>query len=127
MKRLIFIILSISILFSSMSFPSEELLPSWNDSQAKREILEFVAKVTNPDSRDFIPPSERIAVFDNDVQLAISTRRLVITNNAYRYMGSIGFIHLEADDRVSLKVRNDTSAADVDFVYAGWFMYRLSD
>lgn len=60
------ITLSISILFSSMSFPSEELLPSWNDSQAKRAILEFVAKVTNPDSRDFVPPSERIAVFDND-------------------------------------------------------------
>jgi hypothetical protein len=66
MKRFTLITLSISILFSGMSFSSEEFLPSWNDSPAKSAILEFVAKVTNPDSPDFVPPSERIAVFDND-------------------------------------------------------------
>ncbi len=41
-------------------------LPSWNDGAAKRSILEFVAKVTTEGSSDFIPPAERIAVFDND-------------------------------------------------------------
>lgn len=66
MKRFTLIALSISILLSSMSFPSEEFLPSWNDSPAKKAILGFVARVTNPDSPDFVPPSERIAVFDND-------------------------------------------------------------
>ncbi|MGD9347141.1 MAG: HAD family hydrolase [Candidatus Aminicenantes bacterium] len=66
MKRFILIILSISTLFSSISFSSEEILPSWNDSPAKRAILEFVTNVTNPNSPNFVPPSERIAVFDND-------------------------------------------------------------
>lgn len=66
MKRFILISLLILFLFSSMSFSSKEFLPSWNDSPAKRAILEFVTKVTNPDSPDFVPPSERIAVFDND-------------------------------------------------------------
>jgi phosphoserine phosphatase len=41
-------------------------LPSWNDGKAKRSITEFVAKVTEPDSADFVPPAERIATFDND-------------------------------------------------------------
>ena len=41
-------------------------LPSWKDGPAKQAITSFVAKVTNGDSPDFIPPAERIAVFDND-------------------------------------------------------------
>ncbi|HMF85766.1 MAG TPA: HAD family hydrolase [Nitrospiraceae bacterium] len=41
-------------------------LPSWNEGAAKQAIREFVAKVINPDSPDFVPITERIAVFDND-------------------------------------------------------------
>ncbi|MFC1689410.1 HAD family hydrolase [Pseudomonadota bacterium] len=41
-------------------------LPSWNDGNAKQSIVEFVAKVTDEGSPDFVPPPERIAVFDND-------------------------------------------------------------
>lgn len=41
-------------------------LPSWNDGHAKQGILEFIARVTKEGSPDFLPPAERIAVFDND-------------------------------------------------------------
>jgi len=41
-------------------------LPSWSDGQAKQAILDFVAAVTDPAGSDFVPPSERIATFDND-------------------------------------------------------------
>jgi phosphoserine phosphatase len=41
-------------------------LPSWNDGAAKARIVGFVQAVTNTASKDFVPPSERIAVFDND-------------------------------------------------------------
>jgi len=41
-------------------------LPSWNDGATKSAILEFVEKVTTTGSPDFVPPAERIAVFDND-------------------------------------------------------------
>jgi phosphoglycolate phosphatase-like HAD superfamily hydrolase len=41
-------------------------LPSWNDGAAKQSILDFVKKVTAEGSADFVPPAERIAVFDND-------------------------------------------------------------
>jgi len=43
-----------------------DLLPSWNDGSAKQSIVEFVEKVTKGGSPDFVPPTERIAVFDND-------------------------------------------------------------
>src|SRR3954447_24031834 len=43
-----------------------DALPSWNDGAAKKSIVEFVAKVTTEGSSEFVPPSERIATFDND-------------------------------------------------------------
>lgn len=41
-------------------------LPSWNDGPAKRSIIEFVNRVTQSGSPDFVAPEERIATFDND-------------------------------------------------------------
>ena len=41
-------------------------LPSWNDGPTKQAIVEFVAQVSSPDSSNYVPPAERIAVFDND-------------------------------------------------------------
>jgi phosphoglycolate phosphatase-like HAD superfamily hydrolase len=43
-----------------------DVLPSWNDGAAKKSVVEFVAKVTKEGGADFVPPAERIAVFDND-------------------------------------------------------------
>ncbi|MFO0819390.1 MAG: HAD family hydrolase [Pirellulales bacterium] len=45
---------------------SADLLPSWNEGKSKQSLVEFVAKVAKPDSPDFVPLAERIAVFDND-------------------------------------------------------------
>ncbi len=42
------------------------VLPSWYDGPAKKAIVEFVGKVTRQGSPDFVPPTERIATFDND-------------------------------------------------------------
>lgn len=41
-------------------------LPSWNDGPAKSAIIAFVEKVTAEGGADYVPPEERIAVFDND-------------------------------------------------------------
>jgi phosphoserine phosphatase len=43
-----------------------QFLPSWNDGVAKQAIMEFVKRVTQTGSPDFVPAAERIAVFDND-------------------------------------------------------------
>jgi hypothetical protein len=41
-------------------------LPAWNESAARRAIMTFVQSTTDPASRDFVPPADRIATFDQD-------------------------------------------------------------
>jgi len=41
-------------------------LPSWNEGTAKQSIVDFVARVSDPASPDFVPEAERVATFDND-------------------------------------------------------------
>ncbi len=41
-------------------------LPSWREGPRKRALLDFVASVTREGSADYVRPSARIAVFDND-------------------------------------------------------------
>jgi hypothetical protein len=41
-------------------------LPSWNGGDAKARITSFVEAVTTPGGPDYLAPSDRIAVFDND-------------------------------------------------------------
>jgi phosphoglycolate phosphatase-like HAD superfamily hydrolase len=41
-------------------------LTSWNDGPAKRNIVSFITAAANEHSKDYIAPSDRIAVFDND-------------------------------------------------------------
>jgi len=50
----------------TLAHAQSDPLPSWNDGPANATIVEFVAKVTKKGSPDFVPPAERIAVFDND-------------------------------------------------------------
>ncbi|MGR3566087.1 MAG: HAD family hydrolase [Heliomarina sp.] len=41
-------------------------LPSWNDTETKSAIIEFVDNVTKPGLDTYVTPEDRIAVFDND-------------------------------------------------------------
>lgn len=41
-------------------------LPSWNDGQTKKSIVDFVASVTLEGGPDYVAPTDRIATFDND-------------------------------------------------------------
>ncbi|WP_198651158.1 HAD family hydrolase [Salinicola sp. CPA57] len=41
-------------------------LPSWQQGDHKNAIIDFVKTTTDPDSGDFVPQQQRIAVFDND-------------------------------------------------------------
>lgn len=45
---------------------SPDPLPSWKDGAAKAALLRFVEQVTADGGEQFVPPAERIAVFDND-------------------------------------------------------------
>jgi len=41
-------------------------LPSWNDGPTREAILGFVSRVSSEGSDGYVPPAERVAVFDND-------------------------------------------------------------
>ena len=44
----------------------EQSLPSWNEGASKRAIVDFVQAVTSEGGASYVPPEERVAVFDND-------------------------------------------------------------
>ena len=43
-----------------------EVLPSWNEGETKKTIIQFIEAVTDTASADYIPEPDRIATFDND-------------------------------------------------------------
>jgi phosphoglycolate phosphatase-like HAD superfamily hydrolase len=45
---------------------TSEVLLSWNQGAAKQAIINFVKRVSDPASSDYIKPAGRVAVFDND-------------------------------------------------------------
>ena len=64
-----FPLLLVFILGACASGPATETsdpLSSWNDGPSKQGIVKFVEDVTNTGSANYVKPSERIAVFDND-------------------------------------------------------------
>lgn len=58
-----------TVLFWILSMPAAlgaAELSSWNEAAPRQAIVEFVERVTDPDSVDYVVEDERIAVFDND-------------------------------------------------------------
>lgn len=61
-----FVLLLIAIGVLANSAEAGDPLPSWYEGTTKRSIIDFVNRVTQPGSRDFVVPEQRIATFDND-------------------------------------------------------------
>ena len=74
-----------------------QTLASWNDGAARQAIVDFVDRVTDESSRDYVPPPERVAVFDNDgtlwcekpmpIELGFILRRFVEMASRIRRFG----------------------------------------
>jgi len=54
------------LVLAGASAKAADPLPGWNDGPAKSRIVGFVQAVTDKSGKDYVPPAERIAVFDND-------------------------------------------------------------
>jgi hypothetical protein len=54
------------VFFTAASFAQSDPLPSWNEGATKKAIVAFVQATTKKGGPKFVPPSERIATFDND-------------------------------------------------------------
>lgn len=75
MKRFILQALTISVICISCETKTEhqnisqqetDPLPSWNEGNTKKSLIDFISKTTTEGSTDFIPVTDRIACFDND-------------------------------------------------------------
>jgi hypothetical protein len=51
---------------------ADDPLASWNDGPAKQAVVAFVAATTDEASPSFVPPTDRIATFDQDGTLWVS-------------------------------------------------------
>lgn len=56
----------VTLLLAAVAARADDFLQSWNNGPAKTAIVDFVARVTQLSSPDFVPPAQRIGVFDND-------------------------------------------------------------
>lgn len=65
--RYLFVLLAIIVPVAAAQ--AADPLPSWNDGPTKKAIEAFVKKVTDKGGPDYVPPADRIAVFDNDGNL----------------------------------------------------------
>jgi len=59
-------VFALVVALAATSVALAEPLPAWNDGAAKRALVGFVESTTTPTSRGYVPPAQRIAVFDND-------------------------------------------------------------
>ncbi|KTC87045.1 HAD family hydrolase [Legionella brunensis] len=67
------ILASLSLLFISILSHAATVdpLPSWNNGDAKRSIIQFVQAVTDKSTPSYVAPERRIAALDNDGTLRV--------------------------------------------------------
>jgi phosphoglycolate phosphatase-like HAD superfamily hydrolase len=78
-------------------------LESWNDGVAKSAIIDFVTKVTIPNSPTFVPPADRIATFDNDGTLWLEKPLYIQLQHGLRAIGKAAAEKPELRDRQPFK------------------------
>ncbi|MDG1875639.1 MAG: HAD family hydrolase [Mariniblastus sp.] len=65
LNRVVFAAVAFSVAILTQGVDAQDL-KSWNDGPAKSAITKFVERVTTVGGPEYVPPEERIAVFDND-------------------------------------------------------------
>src|SRR5215204_4172074 len=80
-----------------------DALPSWNDGATKKAITDFVARVTVQGGPDFVPPAERVAVFDNDGTLWLEQPMYVQLAFALDRVKALAPLHPEWKDKQPFK------------------------
>jgi FMN phosphatase YigB (HAD superfamily) len=106
--------------------PTGDPLPRWRSGASRQAIRAFVQRVTTEGSPEFVPPAERVAVFDNDgtlwcekpmpIQLDFILRRLAVMaeedpslrerqpwqaayTRDFGWLGQVVTRHYQGDDR----------------------------
>jgi phosphoglycolate phosphatase-like HAD superfamily hydrolase len=66
------LVMAACLVLEALARAQADPLPSWNEGPAKKAIVAFVHRTTDPSSPAFVPVSERIATFDQDGTLWVS-------------------------------------------------------
>jgi phosphoserine phosphatase len=105
--------LSANLIFS-IPVTAADPLALWNDGPAKKAILEFVAAVTDKNSKDYVKPADRIATFDNDGTLWIEYPMYTQVLFAFDRVKVLAPQHPEWKTRQPFKgvLEGDTKAVD---------------
>ncbi|HLJ79946.1 MAG TPA: hypothetical protein VKT52_00585, partial [Ktedonobacterales bacterium] len=89
-------------------------LSSWNDTESRRAITRFVETVTCTGGPGFVPPEERVAVFDNDGTLWCEKPMPIQADFILRRIAKM------AEDDSALRERQPWKAAyDKDYAWLG--------
>jgi haloacid dehalogenase-like hydrolase len=92
-----------SAVLSSQASAQNDPLPSWNDTPARRAIVDFVDRVTKAGGPDFVAPAERIATFDNDGTLWVEQPMYVQMAFALDRAKAMAPLHPEWKDKQPFK------------------------
>jgi len=89
-------------------------LKSWNDTLTRKAILDFVAAITDETGPQYVPPAERIAVFDNDGTLWCEKPMYIQLDYILRQLAA------QAESDPALRVKQPWQAAwEKDFDWLG--------
>lgn len=111
-----FIIVTMILSCNTKSKPTNQIpkdpLPSFNISEAKNNITEFVSRVTDSTSKDFVNKKDRIAVFDNDGTLWVEQPLPSQIFFAFDRIKELAEVNLEWNNDMPFKaiIENDTKA-----------------
>jgi hypothetical protein len=95
--------LAVSLGWSVLASAQDDPLPSWNDTAARRAIVDFVGRVTKAGGPDFVAPAERIATFDNDGTLWVEQPMYVQMAFALDRVKALAPLHPEWKDKQPFK------------------------
>jgi len=102
--------------FTTTLAESADPLPSWNEGIAKQSIQDFVVKVTTKGSKEFVPPAERIATFDNDGTLWVEQPLYFQLEFAFDRIRELAPAHPEWKEKEPFK---SVLAGDLKSAFAG--------
>jgi phosphoserine phosphatase len=108
----------------SRTSPVGDPLPSWTDTESRKEIIAFVEASRDENSAGYIEPRHRIAVFDNDgtlwaeqpvyVQLAFAIDRVKALSSAHpEWKDTEPFASILRDDWKALAAGGERAILDV--------------
>jgi hypothetical protein len=103
MRRHLLMAITLAAALALALSAAAEPLPSWNEKQAKRAIVDFVQRVTSDGGPDFVPMQKRIAVFDNDGTLWIEKPMYVQLAFALDRLKALALTHPEWKDKQPFK------------------------